>query len=55
MYFEDFFEGYTFKTGSRKLLKEDIISFATEWGNQVFHLNEDLASQSKFKGLIASG
>ena len=55
MYFEDFFQGYSFVTGKRKLSKKQIISFAKEWDYQPFHLNENLAAKTKFEGIIASG
>ena len=55
MYFEDFKEGYSFRTSSRKITKDDIITFARQWDYQPFHLDEELAAQSPFKGLIASG
>ena len=55
MYFEDFFQGYSFETGKRKLSKEEIISFAKEWDYQLFHLDENFAAKTKFDGLIASG
>ena len=40
MYFEDFYEGYCFKTGKRKLLKEELISFAKVWDYQSFHIEQ---------------
>jgi acyl dehydratase len=55
MYFEDFHEGYSFSTATRKVTKEEIIAFAKQWDYQSFHLDEELAAQSPFKGLIASG
>mgnify|MGYP001434502191 FL=1 len=55
MYFEDFKQGYSFRTSSRKITKDDIITFARQWDYQPFHLDEELAAQSPFKGLIASG
>jgi acyl dehydratase len=55
MYFEDFYKGYSFDTFNRKVTKDDIITFAKQWDYQPFHLDEELAAQSPFKGLIASG
>ena len=55
MYFEDFKEGYCFETSSRKVTKDDIIVFAKQWDYQPFHLDEEIAAQGPFKGLIASG
>ena len=55
MYFEDFYEGYSFETGKRRLSKEDMISFAQKWDYQSFHLDVSIAKKTNFKGLIASG
>ena len=55
MYFEDFYEGYSFETGKRRLSEKELISFAEEWDYQSFHLDKRRAKNTKFKGLIASG
>ena len=55
MYFEDFYEGYSFQTNKRLITKKDIISFAEKWDYQSFHLNETLAKKSNYGGIIASG
>ena len=55
MFFEDFREGDQFATKKRKVSKEDIIKFAKQWDYQAFHLDEELAIASPYKGLIASG
>ncbi len=55
MYFEDFYEGYSFVTGKRKLSREELISFARQWDYQSFHVDPNMAKKTKFKGLIASG
>ena len=55
MYFDDFYRGYTFTTAKKKVSKEDIISFAKKWDYQSFHIDENQALESQFKGLIASG
>ena len=55
MYFEDFYEGYSFVTGKRKLSREELISFARQWDYQSFHVDPNIAKKTKFKGLIASG
>ena len=55
MYFDDFYEGYTFTTASKKLSKQNIISFAKKWDYQPFHLDENKALESQYNGLIASG
>ena len=55
MYFEDFYQGYSFETKKKTITKKDIISFAEKWDYQFFHINEKLAKQSHYGGLIASG
>ena len=55
MYFEDFYQGYSFETKKKTITKKDIISFAEKWDYQSFHLDENLARQSHYGGLIASG
>ena len=55
MYFEDFYLGYSFKTNKKTITKKDIISFARKWDYQPFHIDEKLAGQSHYGGLIASG
>ena len=55
MFFEDFREGDQFFTEKRTLSKEDIVAFAEQWDYQTFHLDEELALDSPYKGLIASG
>jgi acyl dehydratase len=55
LYFEDFKPGTVFDLGHRTLAKEDIIAFATEYDPQPFHVDEEVARESAFGGLIASG
>ena len=55
MYFEDFYRGYSFETKKKTITKKDIISFAEKWDYQPFHIDEKLARQSHYGGLIASG
>ncbi len=55
MYFEDFYQGYSFETKKKTITKKDIISFAEKWDYQSFHIDEKLAKQSHYGGLIASG
>ena len=55
MYFEDFYQGYSFETKKKIITKKDIISFAEKWDYQPFHIDENLAKQSYYGGLIASG
>jgi acyl dehydratase len=55
MYFEDFYQGYSFETNKKTITKKDIISFAGKWDYQSFHNDGKLARQSHYGGLIASG
>ena len=55
MYFEDFYQGYSFETKKKTITKKDIISFAEKWDYQPFHIDEKLAKRSHYGGLIASG
>ena len=55
MYFEDFYEGYFFRTNKKEITEKDIISFVEKWDYQSFHLKETLAQQSHYGGIIASG
>jgi acyl dehydratase len=54
-YLEDFAVGQTF--GSRRLRvdKEQTKAFATEFDPQPFHLDEEVARDTIFRGLAASG
>ena len=54
-YLEDFEPGQRFASGSLLVEVGRIKSFATEFDPQPFHLDEDSARDSFFKGLTASG
>lgn len=54
-YFEDFFEGQEIPMGSKTVTEEEIISFATQFDPQPFHIDHDAAEASHFGGVIASG
>ena len=55
LYLEDFAVGQTFGSGRLRVEKERIKTFAAEFDPQPFHLDENIASDSFFKGLAASG
>ena len=55
VYFEDITVGDIAKFGSYQVTKEEVIDFATKYDPQPFHLSEELAKQSVFGGLCASG
>ena len=54
-YLEDFEPGQKFASGRLSVEAARIKSFATEFDPQPFHLDEDSARDSFFKGLAASG
>jgi len=54
-YLEDFAVGQTFGSGRLRVEKERIKTFAAEFDPQPFHLDEEAARGSLFRGLAASG
>ncbi|MGZ3158204.1 MAG: MaoC family dehydratase [Burkholderiaceae bacterium] len=54
-YFEDFEIGKTIELGSRSVTEEEIIDFAKQFDPQSFHVNKEVAAQSIYGGIIASG
>jgi len=54
-YLEDFGVGQVFKSGRKRVEKDEIFAFAREYDPQPFHLDEAAAWQSPFAGLAASG
>jgi len=54
-YLEDFAVGQVFKSGRKRVDKDEIFAFAREYDPQPFHLDEGAARQSPFAGLAASG
>src|SRR5262249_44756828 len=55
LYLEDFAVGQTFGSAQLRVDKERIKPFAAEFDPQPFHLDEDAAHASIFRGLAASG
>lgn len=55
LYFEDFKIGQCFTSNSYQISKQEIIEFATKYDPQIFHTNEELAKNSFFGTLVASG
>ncbi|MBV8122601.1 MAG: MaoC family dehydratase [Burkholderiaceae bacterium] len=53
--FEDFHAGRVLEFGDRKVTREEIISFASAYDPQPFHLDEEAARRSVLGGLSASG
>ena len=54
-YWEDFIPGEKTELGSKVFEKDTIISFAKKYDPQLFHTNDEEATQSIFGGIIASG
>jgi acyl dehydratase len=54
-YLEDFAVGQTFRSGRLRIDKEWIKSFAADFDPQPFHLDEEAARDTIFRGLAASG
>jgi acyl dehydratase len=54
-YFEDYAAGQTFLGGKQRIDKDQIIAFAKQFDPQYYHIDEEAAKNSPFKGLAASG
>ncbi len=54
-YLEDFAVGQTFSTDSASVSADDIKQFAAAYDPQPFHLDEQAAESTVFRGLVASG
>jgi acyl dehydratase len=54
-YFEDYAIGQVYRSGRHRIDKEQIVAFARQFDPQPYHLDEEAAKQSPFKGLAASG
>lgn len=55
MYFEDVVIGTQTQTGSWTFTEEEIISFATKYDPQPFHIDPEAARSHEFGGIVASG
>lgn len=55
LYFEDLVPGKRFTTDGITISAEDIIAFARVFDPQPFHLDDEAARKTVFKGLAASG
>ena len=54
-WFDDLKVGMRFKSDKVTVSKDDIIRFAREYDPQPFHLDDEAARKTVFKGLAASG
>jgi acyl dehydratase len=55
LYFEDFPQGHFGTFGPRRVSREEIIAFASEFDPQPMHLDDEAAKASMLKGLSGSG
>ena len=55
IYYDDIEVGESRWTGSYQVTRDEILDFAARWDPQPFHLDEDAAQASHFRGLVASG
>jgi acyl dehydratase len=54
-YLEDFSVGQVFNSGRLHVDKDQIIAYAKQFDPQPFHLDEEAAQKTPFRGLAASG
>jgi len=54
-YFDDYVPGTTHDCGSVSVSQAEIISFATQFDPQPFHVDPEAAAHGPFGGLVASG
>jgi acyl dehydratase len=54
-YFDDYVPGTTHDCGSVSVTQAEIISFATQFDPQPFHVDPEAAARGPYGGLIASG
>ncbi len=54
-YFEDYAVGQIYHSSRHRIDKAQIIAFAEQFDPQPYHLDEEAAKKSPFKGLAASG
>ena len=52
---DDIAVGTTYPLGTALVTEQDILTFATEWDPQYFHVDPRAAASSPYGGLIASG
>jgi acyl dehydratase len=54
-YFEDYAVGQIYHSGRHRIDKAQIVAFAEQFDPQPYHLDDEAAKKSPFKGLAASG
>jgi acyl dehydratase len=55
LWLEDLHVGHQFRTDAYDLTADDIVEFAGKWDPQPFHVSDETARATFFKGLAASG
>jgi acyl dehydratase len=55
LWLDDLHVGHRFRTDVYDLTADDIVEFATKWDPQPFHVSDETARETFFKGLAASG
>lgn len=55
LYFDDLAIGRSFRTATHRIEAAEIIAFAAQFDPQPFHLDDEAAKSTMFKGLAASG
>lgn len=55
VFYEDLVVGEGESFGSYAVTKEEVVDFASKYDSQPFHIDEEMAKQSVFGGLCASG
>ena len=55
IYLDDLAPGQVHELGRHTVGADEIVAFATSWDPQPFHLDQQVAAQSIYGGLIASG
>jgi acyl dehydratase len=54
-YFEDYIAGGVYEYGTITVTESEIIEFASRFDPQPMHIDRELAAQSRFGGIVASG
>ncbi|MEI2297011.1 MaoC family dehydratase [Ensifer sp. MJa1] len=55
LYLDDLHVGQRFKSGSHTIEEVEVKAFARQFDPQVFHMDNEAAKDTLFKGLVASG
>jgi acyl dehydratase len=53
-YFDDLEPGQRWLVGTYRLTRDEVVEFASRWDPQPFHIDDDAAARSLYRGLTAS-